>query len=249
MQLDNANIIITGAAAGFGKAMSLYFSANGSVINAIDINQKALNLLHKEDPSINIYHCDITDNKKVEKTVDSIFEANFGVNVLINNAGIMKSTPLVNLLTRPDSRHPIDLWNKVINVNQNAVFYMTRSVVNKMIRNRNKGVILNISSIAAQGNAGQTAYAASKAAAESMTKVWAKELGGFGIRSVAIAPGFMNTQGTYDALEEKILNNWIDKTPLKRTGEISEVVLSAQFCIENDFLNGEILKINGGLKI
>ena len=77
MQLDNANIIITGAAAGFGKAMSLYFSANGSIINAIDINQKALNLLHKEYPSINKYHCDITDNKKVEKTVDSIFETNY----------------------------------------------------------------------------------------------------------------------------------------------------------------------------
>ena len=67
MQLNNANIIITGAAAGFGKAMSIYFSANGSVINAIDINQKALNLLHKEDPSIYTHHCDITDNKKVEE--------------------------------------------------------------------------------------------------------------------------------------------------------------------------------------
>ena len=249
MQLNNANIIITGAASGFGKAISLYFSANGSVINAIDINQKALNLLHKEDPSINIYHCDITDNKKVEKTVDSIFETNSSVNVLINNAGIMKNAPLINLLSRPDSRHPIDLWNKVINVNQSAVFYMTRSVVNKMIKNRNKGVIINISSIAAKGNLGQTAYSASKAAVESMSKVWAKELGVFGIRSVSIAPGFMNTLGTRDALEEKMLNNWVNKTPLKRTGKISEVVLSAKFCIENDFFNGETLNVNGGLSI
>ena len=249
MQLDKANIIITGAASGFGKAMSLYFSTNGSVINAIDINQKALNLLHKEDPSIYTHHCDISDNKNVEKTVDSIFEANSRVNVLINNAGIIKNAPLVNLLSRPDSRHPIDLWNKVINVNQSAVFYMTRSVVNKMIKNRNKGVIINISSIAAKGNAGQTAYSASKAAVESMSKVWAKELGGFGIRSVSIAPGFMNTLGTYDALEEKMLANWIDKTPLKRTGEISEVVLASKFAIENDFYNGETLSINGGLII
>lgn len=249
MQLNNANIIITGAASGFGKAMSLYFSANGSVINAIDINQKALNLLHKEDPSIYTHHCDITDNKKVEKTIDSIFEANSSVNVLINNAGIMKNAPLVNLLARPDSRHSVELWDQVIQVNQNAVFYMTRSVVNKMIRNRNKGVIINISSIAAKGNAGQTAYAATKASVEAMSKVWAKELGGFGIRAVAIAPGFINTIGTHDALEEKMLAKWIGKTPLNRTGEISEIVLAAQFAIENDFFNGEVLNVNGGLVV
>ena len=76
-----------------------------------------------------------------------------------------------------------------------------------MALNRINGLIINISSIAAKGNAGQTAYAASKAALESMSKVWSKELGGFGIRSVSIAPGFMNTLGTQDALEEKMLNN------------------------------------------
>ena len=81
----------------------------------------------------------------------------------------MKNAPLVNLLARPDSRHSVELWDQVIQVNQNAVFYMTRSVVNKMIRNRNKGVIINISSIAAKGNAGQTAYAATKASVEAMS--------------------------------------------------------------------------------
>ena len=161
----------------------------------------------------------------------------------------MKNAPLVNILSRPDSRHSIDLWDNVIQINQNAIFYMARSVVNKMIKNRNKGVIINISSIAARGNAGQTAYSATKAAVEAMTKVWAKELGGFDIRSVSIAPGFMNTLGTHDALEEKMLAKWIEKTPLKRTGEISEVVQAAQFAIENDFFNGEVLNVNGGLSL
>ena len=126
---------------------------------------------------------------------------------------------------------------------------MTHSVVNKMIGNRNKGVIINISSIAAKGNAGQTAYAATKASVEAMSKVWAKELGGFGIRAVAIAPGFINTIGTHDALEEKMLAKWIGKTQLNRTGEISEIVLAAQFAIENDFFNGEVLNVNGGLVV
>lgn len=249
MNINQANIIITGAGSGFGKAMALYFSSKCATIFALDIDESALSTLKEEDNNIHIFKCDVANNSEVEKIVNQIFEVNKAANVLINNAGIMKNAPLVNILNRPDSRHPIELWNQVIQVNQNAVFYMTRSVAAKMIRNRNKGVIINISSIAAKGNAGQTAYSATKAAVEAMSKVWAKELGGFGIRSVSIAPGFMNTLGTHDALEEKMLVKWIEKTPLGRTGEINEVVLAAKFAIENDFFNSETLSVNGGLVV
>ncbi|MCB9188191.1 MAG: SDR family NAD(P)-dependent oxidoreductase [Flavobacteriales bacterium] len=247
MKIEDANIVITGAGSGFGKAMSLYFSSKGAKVFAVDINKESLDQLTQEDPSILSFQCDITKNQLVEALIDEIFEKNSEANVLINNAGIMKNAPLVNLLKRPDSRHEVELWDQVIQVNLNAVFYMTRSFAAKMIRKRNKGLIVNISSIAAVGNIGQTAYSASKSAVEAMSRVWAKELGGFGIRSVSIAPGFMNTLGTHDALEEKMLANWIEKTPLRRTGEINEVVLAAQFAIENDFFNGETLKVNGGL--
>jgi len=247
MNLGEANIIITGAGSGFGKAMSLCFSSKGASVFAIDVNNDSLKALKKEDPKIQIYSCDIVNNEKVELVIDEIFSENKGVNVLINNAGIMKNAPLVNLLQRPDSRHSMDLWHQVIDVNQNAVFYMSRSVVNKMIRNRNKGVIINVSSIAARGNAGQTAYVASKAAVEAMSKVWAKELGVFGIRSVTVSPGFINTIGAHDALEEKMLANWVEKTPLKRTGEISEIVSAIDFIIQNEFFNGETINVNGGL--
>ena len=126
---------------------------------------------------------------------------------------------------------------------------MTRSVAAKMLKNRNKGIVLNISSISARGNVGQTAYAASKAAVEAMTKVWAKEFGRSGIRSVAIAPGFMDTAGTHDAVEEKMLAQWIEKTPLRRTGTADEVVKTVLFAIENDFVNGAVINVNGGLTI
>jgi 3-oxoacyl-[acyl-carrier protein] reductase len=82
-----------------------------------------------------------------------------------------------------------------------------------------------------------------------MTKVWSKELGVFGIRSVAISPGFIDTAGTHDALEEKMLNKWIEQTPLKRTGKIEEIVAAVRFVIENDFVNGEVIQVNGGLTI
>jgi 3-oxoacyl-[acyl-carrier protein] reductase len=250
MKIENVSIIITGVASGFGRAMALHFSKLGATVHGIDINKSSLAKLKEEaKQSIHIYTCDITDNSAVEQVVEQIYEQDNTANVLINNAGVMKNAPLVNLLSRPDSRHSVELWDKVIQVNQSAVFYMARSVAAKMIRKRNKGVIINISSIAANGNAGQTAYSASKAATESMSKVWAKELGGFGIRSVSIAPGFMNTLGRQDAIEDKMLANWIEKTPLKRTGEISEVVSATQFAIENDFFNGEVLNVNGGLRL
>ncbi len=249
MTISEASLIITGAGSGFGKSMALYFSQLGAKVSALDFNEDALKLLKNEDSSIATYICDVSSNEDVEKVVDHIFEDSDNVNVLVNNAGIMKNAPLVNLLSRPDSRHSVDLWSQVINVNQNGVFYMTRSVVNKMIRKRNKGVIINLSSIAAKGNIGQTAYSASKAAVEAMSKTWSKELGSFGIRSVCIAPGFINTIGTHDALEEKMLSKWIQKTPLSRTGEVREVVKAVHFVIENDFYNGETLHVNGGLVV
>jgi len=249
MDFINARIIITGAGAGFGRAMALTFSKLGAKIYALDIDQLALNNLCDEDNAISAFVCDVSNNEQVESIVDEIYTLDKTVNVLINNAGIMKNSPMVNILSRPDSRHSVELWDKVIAVNQNSVFYMTRSVAAKMIRYRNKGVIVNISSISARGNAGQTAYAASKAAIEAMSKVWAKEFGCFGIRSVAVAPGFIDTAGTHDALEEKMLEQWIAKTPLRRTGNISEVVATIKFAIENDFMNGEVINVNGGLVI
>ena len=249
MKISETKIIITGAGSGFGKAMSLGFSKCGAKINAIDIDVSALKRLKDEDAKIETFLCDVSDNTQVEKTVEEIYALDKKTNVLINNAGIMKNAPMVNILSRPDSRHAVELWSRVIEVNQNSVFYMTRSVADKMIKNRNKGAIINISSISARGNAGQTAYAASKAAVEAMTKVWAKEFGYFSIRSVAIAPGFMDTTGTHDALEDKMLAQWIDKTPLKRTGIIDEVVHAVAFAIENDFVNGEVINVNGGLTI
>jgi len=249
MLLADSKIIITGAGAGFGKNMALHFAVHHAQVYAIDINEKALNRLKIENSTIQTFVCDITDCDKVEQVINEIFLSNNKTNILINNAGIMKNAPLINMMKRPDSKHNVDLWHQVINLNQHAVFYTTRAFADQMIKKRNKGVIINISSIEASGNAGQTAYSASKAAVEAMTKVWAKELGVFGIRSVAVSPGFIDTAGTHDALEEKMLNKWIEQTPLKRTGKIHEVVSTVQFVIENDFINGEVINVNGGLRI
>lgn len=249
MIIDQVKVVITGAGSGFGKAMSLYFSENNADVYALDLNYESLLQLRSENNKIQIFKCDVTNNEEVESVIDGLFTIDNKINVLVNNAGVMLNSPLVNILKRPDNRHDVDLWKRIIDINQNGVFYMTRSFVSKLVTNRVKGVVINISSIAANGNIGQTAYSASKAAVESMTKVWAKELGSFGIRSVAIAPGFIDTNGTHNALEDKMLNHWVNNTPIKRTGKIEEIVSTVKFIIENDFLNGEVINVNGGLVI
>jgi len=249
MEIKGLRIIITGAASGFGKEMALQLSKQGANVAAIDCNEKALIELHNSNKNITIWNCNVADNLTVEKTIEDISLSMGTIDVLINNAGIMKNAPLINILSKTDKKHPIELWENIIAVNQNAVFYMSRSVVDKMITKRIKGLVLNVSSISAQGNSGQTAYSASKAAVEAMTVVWAKELGRWGIRSVAIAPGFINTAGTHKALEEKTLEQWIEKTPLRRTGTIEEIVKTVQFIIENDFINGVVINVNGGLTL
>lgn len=249
MQIKDLNIIITGAGAGFGKAMSIAFANQNANIYALDINKNSLTQLKNEYPAIHINQLNVTNYIQIEEKLKTLFEKINSPTVLINNAGIMKNAPLINFLNKDEKKHSVDLWKQVIDTNQSSIFYMTRAFAELMINKRLKGLIINISSIAAQGNIGQTAYSASKAAVEAMTKVWAKELGRFNIRSVAIAPGFIDTVGTYDAIEEKMLNQWIEKTPLRRTGSIDEVVKSIQFVIENDFINGETINVNGGLTL
>lgn len=249
MFLNGKKTLVTGAGSGFGLALVERLVKEGARVAAFDVDSSKLQKLKLNYPEVETLVCDVADNVQVEQAVLKVFE-NFGeLHVLVNNAGIMKNAPIVNLLDRNDRKHSLDLWHQVINVNQNSVFYMTRAVSDQMIQKRNKGIIVNISSISAKGNIGQTAYSASKAAVEAMTKVWSKELGRFGIRSVAIAPGFINTLGAADAIEERMLKRWVDGTPLRRTGEVNEVIESIIFAISNDFVNGEVISVNGGLTL
>ncbi|MCG8701969.1 MAG: SDR family oxidoreductase [Bacteroidales bacterium] len=249
MDITNKRVVITGAASGFGKAIALDLLAQKAKVATLDVNEKMLQQFKDEQPGIFPLQCDVTNTVQVDECIVKVMEQWEGIDVLINNAGIMKNAPLINLLNRKDRKHSLELWQKVIDINQTGVFNMARSVAEQMVLKRNKGVIINISSIAAQGNIGQTAYSASKAAVEAMSKVWSKELGRFGIRSVAIAPGFMDTAGTAEAIEEKMLKQWIEKTPLRRTGSIDEVVSCVNFVLNNDFINGETINVNGGLTV
>ncbi len=249
MDIRDKVAIVTGGASGFGLSLSKKLDSLGCLVVIFDINKTALKKVQKIIPSCFTILCDVSDIESVNSAISQVSKKYNHIDILINNAGIMKSAPLVNFLVKDDRRHSLQLWNQVITTNLNSVFYMSRNVADFMLNNRTKGVIVNISSISSHGNIGQSAYSASKAAVEALTKVWAKELSPFGIRCVGVAPGFCNTQGTADALEKVMLDKWISKVPLKRLGEIDEIVDAIFFVIQNDFYNGQILNINGGLVI
>ena len=124
-----------------------------------------------------------------------------------------------------------------------------QKLVEHMIKLRTKGVIINISSICACGNEGQTAYSAAKAGVNAMTVTWSKELGRWGIRTNAVAPGFIGTDSTRDALNEVVLKHIQSNTPLRRLGQAEEVAQAVITLIKNDFINGIVLDVNGGLRI
>lgn len=248
MNLSEASILITGGGRGIGNFITMHLLGKVSKVIVIDHDLQLLKNL-PESPNLVTYHADITAPDVVEKTVKEIFEKHGGINVCINNAGIIHSEPLVNILNRGEKKHNISNWNKVIDINLNAVFYMTSNVVENMVSSRKKGVIINISSISAQGNAGQSAYAASKAAIEALTKTWSRELGMFNIRCACIAPGFFNTPSTKESLSENMLTKWQKSVPLGKLGELDDLLNAVEFIISNEYFNGKVLALDGGLSI
>ncbi len=248
MELSHSNILITGGGRGIGNFIANGLLQKSARVIIVDQDEQLLGdlPLHK---NLVKYHCDVTDFVAVEKMVKKIFEVDGGVNVCINNAGIIHSEPLVNILAREEKKHNISNWKKVIDVNLNSVFYVTSNVAEKMISKKQKGLIINISSISAQGNAGQSAYAASKAAVEALTKTWSKELGMFKIRCACIAPGFFDTSSTRQSLTENMLSKWQKAVPVARLGQLNELLSAVEFIIENEYFNGKVLALDGGLNL
>jgi 3-oxoacyl-[acyl-carrier protein] reductase len=249
MDIKDKKVIVTGGASGIGRCLVEKLASEKAVVGVFDINKAALGKLEKAIPNIYCRVCDVSDPGQVEEAVDD-FYTRFGViDVLVNNAGIIHNALLVNLKKEASVRDDIEMWDKVIATNLSSVFYVTTHVARKMLIKRTKGVIVNVSSISAAGNLGQSAYSAAKAGVSALTVTWAKELSLFGIRVAGIAPGFTKTDATIQSMTKDVLDDWISKTPLRRLASPEEIADGILFIIRNDFLNGRILELDGGLRI
>ncbi|RUR08743.1 SDR family oxidoreductase [Legionella sp. km772] len=246
MKIKDSVILITGGAKNLGLEMALYLHKQGAIVLVVDYDAKAVAQL---PPEIKAYVLDITDSNKVQLLIKNLFEEHGSIQVLINNAGLIHSEPMINIMNVDNMAHSYQSFRHCLTANLDTAFIMSSAVVAQMVMKRTKGLIINMSSISAEGNEGQVAYSAAKAAINAMTLSLAKELGRFGIRCNAVAPGFIETESTYKALNPSIIKHIQDNTPLRRLGQAVEVAQAVTSLIENDFMNGVILPVNGGLTL
>lgn len=247
MDISGKNIIVTGGARGMGRQFALDLQAKGGKPFALDVLQENLDELEKEH-GIPGRVVDVTDENQVE-TFFNEYTAQYGApDVLINNAGITADGLFVRKKDDEIKKFSMANWNKVIAVNLTGVFLCGREAAAQMVKHGVKGVIINISSISRAGNFGQTNYSATKAGVASMTVAWAKELAKSGIRSAAIAPGYVNTE-MVAKIDKKVIDKIVAQIPCGRLAEMKEISQAAQFIIECDFFNGRVLEVDGGHRI
>lgn len=246
MKLAGARVVVTGGASGLGLAIAESLQQAGAIPIILDRDREALDTAGARLGCPG-YLIELTDPDAIDRVVATLCDEHGIPQGLVNNAGILRSAPLLSLGSSGDARHSIALWNEVLAVNLTSVFLVTRAVTDRMVRQRVRGAIVSMSSISAQGNAGQTAYSAAKAGVEAMTRVWAKELGPLGLRFVAVAPGYVDTASTRDAVPADILENLRRETPLRRLGKPEQVAQTVLFALQNDMITGTTLAVDGGL--
>jgi 3-oxoacyl-[acyl-carrier protein] reductase len=250
MRLKGLKILVTGGASGIGRALVEAFIADGCFLGVFEKDAKSCDMLNNEyGDTVRAWPCDVSCPDQVDRTFGSAKDAGFRPDVLINNAGIIHSEPLVSIGKKTERIHSRENWKKVLAADLDSVFYVTSCVVDDMIQRRCQGLVISISSIAAHGNIGQSAYSAAKAGVNALTFTWAKELGPLGMRFVAIAPGFLDTPSTRAALSESTLARIQQQIPLRKLGSTSAIYLAAKAIIENDYINGTVIEVDGGLSL
>jgi 3-oxoacyl-[acyl-carrier protein] reductase len=246
-------VIVTGAAAGIGRATAIRFGEDGARVAAWDVNAGAGAALVGEIEAAGgqalFRRIDVARRADVDAAVNEVIARWGRVDVLVNNAGIVRDAQMVKWKDGEVASVMSDeTFDAVIDVNLKGVFYCARAVAPHMIR-QGRGVILNASSvIGLYGNFGQTNYAATKAAVINMTRTWSRELGRYGIRVNAVAPGFVGTE-ILRAMPQKVLDAMVAHTPLGRMGEPRDIAEAYAWLASDraSFVHGTTLSVDGGL--
>ncbi|MCT2408720.1 3-oxoacyl-[acyl-carrier-protein] reductase [Chryseobacterium antibioticum] len=242
--LEGKVALITGATRGIGKKIAemyaeqgaqVAFTYAGSVEKAQEL-EAALSSVTK----IKGYQSDASDYDAAQKLIDDVMEEFGKIDILINNAGITKD----NLLLRMSKED----WDKVMRINLDSVFNLTKAVIKPMMKAKSGSIINMTSVVGISGNAGQSNYAASKAGVIGFTKSIALELGSRNIRCNAVAPGFIETEMT-SVLDEKTIQGWRDQIPLKRLGQTENVANACVFLGSEmaSYITGQTLNVDGGM--
>lgn len=252
MQVKDKLVVITGAGKGIGRAMAQVFAARGAHVALLDRNEADLeqtrSLCEATGIKATSYCCNVAVETEVVDTFARIANDSGRLDVLINNAGVVRDSLLIKEERGVFKKMSLEQWQAVLDVNLTGVFLCGREAAEHMIKFENGGVIINMSSLSRSGNIGQSNYAAAKAGVASMTVVWAKELARYGIRTGAIAPGFVLTE-ILSSMRPEILERLLTSVPMRRGGQPEEVAQAAVFIVENDYFSGRVIELDGGLRL
>jgi 3-oxoacyl-[acyl-carrier protein] reductase len=252
MRMKDKVVLVTGGAAGIGKATALRFAEEGAQVIICDVNESTgAELASQLGPAASFYKVNVTSRADVQAWIDAVVAKYGRIDVIVNNAGILRDGQLIKFKEGQLLGQMAEAdFDQVIAVNLKGVFNCTQAVAPIMAR-QGSGVILNATSIVGlDGNFGQTNYVATKSGVIGMTKVWSRELGRFGIRVNAVAPGFIATE-MVTAMPEKILDGMKARTPLSRLGEPRDIANAYLFLASDDasFITGETLRVDGGIVV
>lgn len=253
MDLNGKVVVVTGGARGIGKAIAAAFAARGARLALLDLDPAVLETTRAGFAAIGVevsaHALNVAKEEDVIGAFDEVLARHGRLDVLVNNAGIIKDALLVKVKDGAIvGKMTLAQWQAVIDVNLTGVFLCGREAAERMIRLGNGGAIINISSISKAGNAGQSNYSAAKAGVAAMAVTWAKELARFRIRAASIAPGFIRTD-LLAGMPPEMLEKMTTPVPLKRLGLPEEVAQTAVYIAENDFFTGRSIDIDGGLRL
>lgn len=253
MRLEEVRALVTGAASGLGHRFALELARAGAGVAAVDVDGDGLRALAAQAAAlpgrVETLVGDVSDEAAVKGFVRDAAERLDGVNVLVNNAAVLLDGLLVAEEEGWIRRLPTAQWRKVLDVNLTGQFLVAREVAAVMLDRRPpEGVIVNLSSLARSGNAGQSAYGATKAGLDSATRTWALELAPHGIRVASIAPGVIDTP-ILENVSGEARAALLAGIPLGRFGDPGEVWLALRFVLECGFFTGRTLELDGGAQM
>lgn len=246
------HILITGSSGCLGAYLCDTYWARGCRVTGIDIAEPSTELKNRQEGKpgeFDYVQCDLANGPEVETVLADLHRKKGACDVVINCAGLILSAPLLAMRDGKLEVHRFEDWKRVIDVTLSAAFYVTAICAREMAASMRKGVIINISSICADGNEGQAAYSAAKAGINAMTVALAKELGPLGIRVAAVAPGFLDTASTRQSVSKERLEQVRKRIPLKRLGTQEQVLAAIDFVIQNEYFHGKVLELDGGLTL
>lgn len=253
MRLGEVRALVTGAASGLGYRFALELARAGAVVVAVDVDAQGLHALETEAAGlpgrVATLVGDVADEAAVKGFVGEAARQMEGINLLVNNAAVLMDGVLVTEEEGWVRRLPTAQWRRVLDVDLTGQFLVAREVAAEMLERRvPEGVIVNLSSLARTGNAGQSAYAAAKAGLDAATRTWAMELAPHRVRVASIAPGVIETP-ILDNVSDEARAGLLSGIPLGRFGDPGEVWLALRFVVECGFFTGRVIEVDGGARM